>query len=156
MKVLFVCTHNRCRSILGEAITRQLSDGQLEVRSAGAHPAGQVHPETIRHLALRGFDNSRLSSQSWEEMEDFNPDVVITVCDAAVNEACPVWMGEALKVHWGLPDPSKLEDKGEQQDTFFYVMDVITKRMQLVLDADFDLMSFSEKQQLFNRAGELN
>ncbi|WP_395375661.1 arsenate reductase ArsC [Marinicella sp. W31] len=159
MKILFVCTHNRCRSILGEAITRQMVDGlvdnQIEVRSAGSQPAGQVHPETIRHLQLRQINSDGLSSQSWDELESFDPDVVITVCDNAANETCPVWMGQAMKVHWGLPDPSKILDEKARQEAFFNVMDVLTKRMQVIIDAEFDSMSHTEKQQLFKRAGEL-
>lgn len=154
MKILFVCTHNRCRSILGEAITRQLAGDRLEVRSAGAHPVGEVHPETIRHLQLRKFNISNLSSKSWNDLENFDPDIVITVCDAAANEACPVWMGRAAKIHWGLKDPSKLENKEERQNAFFQVMDILEKRMQTVLAADVNDMSETQTKQLFMQAGE--
>lgn len=109
MNLLFICTHNRCRSILAEAITNHLGKGALEARSAGSHPAGEVHPWTLKALRERGIATAGLRSKSWDEVTDPVPDVVITVCDAAAGEACPLWLGEAVKVHWGLPDPSKHE-----------------------------------------------
>ena len=155
MKILFVCTHNRCRSVLGEAITRQLAGDLLQVRSAGAHPVGEVHPETIRHLQLREIEATGLSSKSWDDLEAYDPDVVITVCDDAANEACPVWMGSALKIHWGLKDPSKIENAVERQQAFFNVMDILQNRIQAVLAADFDAMDNSQRKQLFTEVGEM-
>lgn len=109
MKILYICTHNRCRSILSEAITNQLADGAIESRSAGSHPAGEVHPLSLRHLRDKGYPTNDLTSQSWDDFEDFEPDVVITVCDSAAGESCPVYFGKSIKVHWGLADPSKVE-----------------------------------------------
>lgn len=113
MKVLYICTHNRCRSILSEAITNAKSGGRIIAKSAGSQPSGAVHPLSIRYLAEAGFATDGLKSQSWDEFEAFEPDVVITVCDSAASETCPVWFGNALKVHWGLEDPSKLEGPEE-------------------------------------------
>lgn len=107
MKILYICTHNRCRSILCEAITRSRAAGLIEARSAGSQPAGAVHPLSLKYLAEAGYDTQNLTSQSWDEFEDFAPDLVITVCDSAAGESCPVWFGRTLKVHWGLNDPSK-------------------------------------------------
>lgn len=108
MKVLYICTHNRCRSILSEAITNHLCAGLIEARSAGSQPAGEVHPSSLRFLEEAGIATSELQSQSWDEFENFDADVVITVCDSAAGESCPLWFGKSLKVHWGLADPSKL------------------------------------------------
>jgi arsenate reductase len=112
IKILFICTHNRCRSILAEAITNHVSatskNGWLNARSAGSQPAGQVHPLSIKYLQERNISTDDLMSQSWDEFQDWAPDVVITVCDSAANEQCPVWFGDTLKIHWGLKDPSKL------------------------------------------------
>lgn len=107
MKILYICTHNRCRSILSEAISNHFAGDAITARSAGSQPAGEVHPLTLKHLAAAGINTRGLVSQSWDELEDFAPDVVITVCDAAAGESCPIWFGNSLKVHWGLADPSK-------------------------------------------------
>lgn len=108
MKILYVCTHNRCRSILSEAITNHRAAGALIARSAGSQPAGEVHPLSLKNLAEAGIPTRGLKSQSWDEFEDFAPDVVITLCDSAAGESCPLWFGKAIKLHWGLEDPSKL------------------------------------------------
>ncbi|WP_439134681.1 arsenate reductase ArsC [Pseudomaricurvus sp.] len=114
MKVLYICTHNRCRSILSEAITNYRSDGRIEARSAGSQPAGKVHPLSLKYLAEAGITTEGLKSQSWDEFEAFAPDLVVTVCDSAAGETCPLWFGKSLKVHWGLEDPSKLEGSDEE------------------------------------------
>ena len=125
MKLLFVCTHNRCRSILSEAITNQLGQGKLQARSAGSAPVGEVHPLSLRYLTQTGYSTDGLQSQSWHEFEQFAPDVVITVCDSAAAEVCPLWMGQGLKLHWPLQDPSKLQGSEEQIAAAF--IDCITQ-----------------------------
>ena len=114
MKILYICTHNRCRSILAEAVTNQFGQGILEARSAGSQPAGVVHPLSLKYLQQSGIDIEGLRSQSWDAFEAWSPDVVITVCDSAAGESCPVWFGQSLKVHWGLSDPSALDASEEQ------------------------------------------
>ena len=106
MKILFICTHNRCRSILAEAIANHCSEGLIEAASAGSEPAGEIHPMTLKALEFHNIPTDGLYSKSWEEMEDFEPDFVITVCDSAANESCPVWFGKSLRAHWSLKDPS--------------------------------------------------
>jgi arsenate reductase len=119
MKILYICTHNRCRSILSEAITRHLASDLIEARSAGSQPAGEVHPASLKALRAAGIDTSGLQSQSWNELESFAPDLVVTVCDSAAGESCPLWFGKAMKVHWGLEDPSKLTGTEEEIDAAF-------------------------------------
>jgi len=129
MKILYVCTHNRCRSILCEAITNA-SDSNVEARSAGSQPVGEVHPLSLKYLAARGVDITGLKSQSWNEFEGFNADLVVTVCDSAAGETCPVFFGKSLKVHWGLEDPSKREGtEQEMADAFNKTIDIIEKRV---------------------------
>lgn len=106
MKVLFICTHNRCRSILFEAITRQRAGGLIDARSAGSQPSGEVHPLTLKYLSAAGYSIANLQSQSWDAFADWSPQVAITVCDRAAGEACPLYLGTAIKCHWGLADPS--------------------------------------------------
>ena len=126
MKLLFICTHNRCRSILCEAIASQRGHGVLQAASAGSAPVSSAHPLTLRYLRERGYEPSGLTSQSWNDLEAFEPDRVITVCDSAAGEVCPLWMGNLGKWHWGLPDPSRVEgDEEVIRDAFMSVIDRI-------------------------------
>ena len=131
MKLLFICTHNRCRSILSEAITNQRARGILTAASAGSAPVDAVHPLTLRFLQERGYDTAGLASQSWADLEAFEPDRVITVCDTAAGEACPLWMSDVEKMHWGLPDPSRVDGDDETvRAAFMAVID----RIELKVD----------------------
>ena len=126
VKLLFICTHNRCRSILCEAIVNQRGRGLLQAASAGSAPAAFVHPLTLRYLTERGFETAGLVSQSWNDLQAFEPDRVITVCDSAAGEACPIWMGTVAKGHWGLPDPSRVGSNDEAvRNAFMSVIDRI-------------------------------
>lgn len=130
MRVLFVCTHNRCRSILGEAIGRHVAGDVLNVSSAGSQPAGEVHPLTLKYLAEKSISTEALRSKSWDEFDDSAPDLVITVCDSAANEACPLWPQKTQKLHWGLPDPSKIDnDDQAQRKAFFEVIATLENRI---------------------------
>ncbi|MGQ9426559.1 arsenate reductase ArsC [Gilvimarinus sp. F26214L] len=139
MKVLFICTHNRCRSILAEAIARHTAGGWIEAASAGSQPAGEVHPLSLHYLKERGVPTEGLRSKSWSELNDFEPDLVITVCDSAAQEACPVWLGRSLKVHWGLPDPSRLNAPADRVGgAFRAVMDALEARIAALAEVDLD------------------
>jgi arsenate reductase len=114
MKLLYVCTHNRCRSILSEAVTRGRAGSLIDVRSAGSQPVGEVHPLSLKYLQQTGYDIDGLVSESWNAYVEWAPDVVITVCDRAAGETCPLYLGSAIKLHWGLQDPSALRGTEEQ------------------------------------------
>lgn len=130
MKVLYICTHNRCRSILSEAITNHFAGDVIQAVSAGSQPVGEVHPLSIRYLEEAGISTAGLKSQSWDEFEVFAPDVVVTVCDSAAGETCPVWFGNTIKVHWGLEDPSKLSGSEEEiADAFRETIGIIKQRV---------------------------
>lgn len=110
--VLFLCTGNSARSILAEAIMNRLGAGRFKAYSAGSFPKGTVHPEAIALLARLGFDTGFARSKNWDEFA--NPDApkmdfVFTVCDDAANETCPVWPGQPLSAHWGIPDPAAID-----------------------------------------------
>lgn len=155
MNILFICTHNRCRSILSEAIANHLSDGRITAYSAGSQPAGQVHPLTLKYLEQRGIAIDGLTSQSWDAFADLVPDVVITVCDNAANEACPLWLGDTLKVHWGLPDPSKMTDSDDAiKADFFAVMDTIEQRINAMLALDLAVLSTDELNKALNKIAQ--
>ena len=108
MRVLFICTHNRCRSIMSEAIGNQYA-GNIVARSAGSQPTGQVHPMALSALQVAGYEIDGLHSKSWDEMRDFDPDLIVTLCDSAASETCPVWFGECEVAHRGILDPSTVE-----------------------------------------------
>ncbi len=110
--VLFLCTGNSARSILGEAIMNRLGAGRINARSAGSHPKGEVHPFTIDLLKQCNYKTEGFRSKSWDEFARNDAphfDFVFTVCDDAAAETCPVWPGQPMTAHWGIPDPAKVE-----------------------------------------------
>ena len=130
MKLLFICTHNRCRSILCEAIANQRGGGFLQAASAGSAPVASVHPLTLLYLEERGYNIADLKSQSWNDLQAFEPDRVVTVCNNAAGEVCPIWMGAVEKRHWGLPDPSRIKsDDDAVRDAFMSVIDRIEAKV---------------------------
>lgn len=107
MKILFLCTANSCRSILAEALFNHLAPAGMRAFSAGSEPRGEINPLTLEALARAGIAADGLYSKSSDAHQALNPDFVITVCDKAAGEACPVHFGPATKAHWGLADPSE-------------------------------------------------
>ncbi len=106
--VLFLCTGNSARSIMGEAIINRVGAGKFKGYSAGSMPKGEVHPLTINLLSKLNYDTSTMRSKSWEEFAAPGApelDFVFTVCDNAANEVCPIWPGQPMTAHWGVPDP---------------------------------------------------
>jgi arsenate reductase len=107
--VLFLCTGNSARSILGEAIVEHYGQGRFRGFSAGSHPRGEVHPYALDLLASLGLPTRGLRSKSWDEFAGAGAarmDFVFTVCDSAAGEACPAWPGHPMTAHWGIPDPA--------------------------------------------------
>lgn len=110
--VLFLCTGNSARSIMGEAIINRVGAGKFKGYSAGSMPKGEVHPLTINLLNRLNYDTTALRSKSWEEFtKPCAPemDFVFTVCDNAANEMCPIWPGQPMTAHWGVPDPVEIQ-----------------------------------------------
>ncbi len=104
--VLVLCTGNSCRSVMAEALINHLGAGRYKAVSAGSSPAGYVHPKSIETLERHGIDPGAPRSKSWDEFEGQNFDLVVTVCDAAASETCPVFFGAKNKLHWPTPDPA--------------------------------------------------
>lgn len=112
LNVLFLCTHNSARSVIAECVMNRLGQGRFKAYSAGSMPSGRVHPFALDLLSKLNYDTSGLRSKSWEEFAAPGApdlDFVFTVCDNAANEVCPIWPGQPMSAHWGLPDPSVVE-----------------------------------------------
>lgn len=120
MRVLFMCTANSCRSILCEAMFNHLAPAGFEALSAGSFPRGQVLPRSLLTLQQAGISTVGLSSKGNEAFAANPPDIVITVCDKAAGEACPVFFGPALKAHWGLADPSEQPGTDDEVEANFH------------------------------------
>ena len=120
--VLFLCTGNSARSILAESILNQRGRPNFRGFSAGSHPTGRVNPYAIRLLESGGFPTRGLRSKSWDEFAVPGApelDFVFTVCDNAANEMCPVWPGQPVTAHWGVPDPAAVKGSEEQMERAF-------------------------------------
>jgi len=110
--VLFLCTGNSARSIIAEAVLSKMGAGKFRAYSAGSQPKGRVNPHTVELLHGLGYDTSGLRSKSWHEFARPGApalDFVFTVCDNAAGEACPLWPGQPMTAHWGIPDPAEIE-----------------------------------------------
>ena len=116
--------------MLAEVIANSQFEGVFRAFSAGSQPAGGIHPLTLECLAARGLPTEGLSSQSWDDLSNQEFDLVVTVCDSAANEACPLWMSDAPRAHWGMPDPSRVKgDEAAVEAAFFTVMDALEAQL---------------------------
>ena len=129
--VLFVCTHNSARSILAEGLLNSLGRGRFVAHSAGSHPGGGVNPFTLKTLTRLHIPSDGYRSKDWAEFARPGApelDFVFTVCDKAAGEVCPVWPGQPMTAHWGVPDPAAFVGTDEQKTKVFWDTAVILKR----------------------------
>ena len=132
MNVLFLCTGNSARSLIAEAVLNARNRGMHRAFSAGSRPAGEPHPVAIRTLERRGYVTANLRSKSWDEFSVEGAvllDVVITLCDSAAAEECPLWAGDPRTVHWGLADPAAIDDFDKCRQAFESTLATIEQRI---------------------------
>ena len=156
MKVLFICTANSCRSILSEALFNHLAPQGMHAISSGSFPKGQVLPRTLSTLRAAGIRTDGLYSKGNDAFEGCPPDIVISVCDKAAAEACPVYFGPALKAHWGLADPSDVQGGEKQIDAAFQAtLQIIETRCRALFDIPFSRLDTEQIQAELDRIGLL-
>ena len=138
--VLFLCTGNSARSILAEALLNRSGANSFRAYSAGSFPRGDVHPMALQVLREANLPTEGLRSKSWDEFAQPGApemDFVITVCDSAAGETCPIWPGHPMTAHWGIEDPAKVEGTG-QRDAFFTALTYLKTRISLFLSLPLD------------------
>jgi len=140
--VLFLCTGNSARSLMAEAILNQMGAGRFRGFSAGSHPAGLVHPRAAELLARNHYPTESLRSKDWNEFAAPGAphmNFVLTVCDKAAGEVCPVWPGQPLSAHWGVPDPAAVRGDDETvAKAFTDAFSVISRRIALMVNLPFE------------------
>ncbi|WP_029146936.1 arsenate reductase ArsC [Methylophilus sp. 5] len=119
MNILFLCTGNSCRSILGEATFNHLAPQGWQAMSAGSKPTGYVHPRSLALLAKEGIATEGYHSKSWDNLP-VTPDIVITVCGSAAGETCPAYLGPVIRTHWGVEDPAHATGTEAEIEAAFY------------------------------------
>lgn len=133
MNVLFLCTGNSSRSIMAEGLLNKLGQGKFRAFSAGSHPTSQVNPYALERLKLEGISFPDARSKSWNEFIQADApvlDFVITVCDNAANEVCPIWLGQPITAHWGVFDPAAAEEH-EKHMAFAKAFAILERRITL-------------------------
>ncbi len=155
MNVLFLCTGNSCRSILGEATFNHLAPDGWRAMSAGSHPTGTVHPRSLALLQREGISTEGLHSKSWDGLP-VTPDVVITVCASAAGETCPAYLGPVLRTHWGVEDPAHVTGTDEVVDAaFFTAYRILRARIEALFALPLDTLADDRGrlQQAMDRIG---
>jgi arsenate reductase (thioredoxin) len=159
LNVLFLCTGNSARSIMAEAILNRLGKGKFQASSAGSHPAGAINPLALNLLRKTNYDVSNLRSKSWDEFAtDEAPklDFVFTVCDNAANEVCPIWPGQPMTAHWGLPDPAKAEgNDAERAFAFDDCFRMLTQRISIFVNLPIESLSKLSLQHHLDEIGRV-
>lgn len=141
--VLFLCTGNSARSILAEAYLNHIGGERFRAFSAGSMPTGKVNPFALELLAKNGIATEGFRSKSWEEFAGADApymDIIITVCDQAAGEVCPVWPGQPMTAHWGVPDPAAVEEESARRAAFLSVYTVLGKRISLLTNLKLETL----------------
>jgi len=154
LKILILCTGNSCRSVMAEGLLNHYGNGLVQAFSAGSFPVGRVHPQSLAILNRHGLPDSGYRSKSWDEFLDQKIDVVITVCDNAAGETCPLFVGSPIKAHWGVPDPAHFEGTpAEIEAEFDRVFLMLKKRVDAFLSLPIKQMNLTEIHQKLKEIG---
>jgi arsenate reductase len=158
--VLFLCTGNSARSILAEALLNALGNGRFRAYSAGSHPTGKVDPLALEQLADAGVPVDGLRSKAWDEFAQRGApefDFVITVCDNAAGEICPVWPGKPVSAHWGVPDPVSVRGSDAQRrNAFANTRRVLAHRIEALLRLPLETFDLESLRKEITQAGNSN
>jgi protein-tyrosine-phosphatase len=160
LNVLFLCTGNSARSIIAESLLNSMTIGQgrFHAFSAGSHPSGKVNPFAIELLARNHLPTEALRSKSWDEFAQPGApelDFVFTVCDNAAGEVCPVWPGQPMTAHWGVPDPAAVEGTDEEKrKAFFLAFSQLQNRINLFANLPLAKLDRMKLQQALNEIGK--
>ncbi|MCB2073573.1 MAG: arsenate reductase ArsC [Novosphingobium sp.] len=153
--VLFLCTGNSARSIIGEVLMNHDGAGRFNAYSAGSQPKGAVHPMALQVLAGFGFSTEGLRSKSWDEFSGPDAprfDFIFTVCDNAAGESCPVWSGHPVTAHWGIEDPAAVEGEG-QREAFVQALRYLRRRIELFLELPIESLDALAMQRKLKEIG---
>lgn len=156
--VLFLCTGNSARSIIAESVLRKLGGDHFRAFSAGSHPKGAVHPLALELLAGNGLSTDGLRSKPWDEFASADApklDFVFTVCDNAAGEVCPVWPGQPVTAHWGVPDPAEAPGNDEaRRRAFSNACHMLTNRIRLFTSLPLERLDRAAMQSEVRRIGD--
>lgn len=154
--ILVLCTGNSARSIIGEALFNTMGAGRFQAFSAGSHPSGRVNPFAIEQVQALGYPVDNLRSKSWDEFAlpgAPEMDFVVTVCDNAAGEVCPLWPGQPVTAHWGFPDPAAVVGTDEEKRAAFaQTLRQIRNRVQLFLSLPLETL---DRMAIENRMRDL-
>lgn len=154
--ILVLCTGNSCRSVMVEGLLNHYGKDKILAFSAGSFPTGNVHPMSLATLRHHGMNDKGYRSKSWDEFKDKQIDILITVCDNAAGEICPIFPGKPIKAHWGVPDPAHYQGTAaEVEAEFDRIFTMLEKRVQAFLSLNLEQMGNDELKQKISEIGEL-
>lgn len=155
--VLFLCTGNSARSIMAEVMLNHLGRGRFKAFSAGSHPGGKVNPFATETMAAAGLPTTGLRSKSWDEFSTEDApkmDFILTVCDNAANEVCPIWPGKPTTAHWGVADPAAVEGTEEQKRAAFReAASILRRRIELLVNLPIEKLDRLSMQARLEEVG---
>lgn len=157
--VLFLCTGNSARSILAEAVLNHRGNGRFRGFSAGSHPTGKVNPGALELLEHLGIPTTGLRSKAWDEFAKPGApslDFVITVCDNAAGEVCPVWPGQPMTAHWGVADPAHVEDESARRRSFQDAFRVLSRRIELLTNLPLESLDQMARRNQVRAIGKVS
>ncbi len=155
--ILVVCTGNSCRSVMTEALLNHFGKGRIKAYSAGSHPIGRINEGALATLKRHNLPTEGYQSQSWEDFKNIAMDIVITVCDNAAGEICPVYLTKAVRAHWGVSDPGHVEGTDEEKIAAFeQTFTTLKLRVEKMLELELEQLPNQELANKLNEIGKLS